>query len=409
MRHVRSNLQKVQEIMRSQGCPCWLMHCAEHSDPYFARIITSRTTAPAVAVVGPDACFVMVHTLDADNLKPSKEVHVLRHNDEATLWQNIGCSLERLGFPRRVAFTYSIMGDVQVDVIGAGTYGILTKKLRHLYSDRKQRVTFCSAEEIIYAFADRKDAKDIERMRLVARRALEILESAFKCLQPGMSEIQARDLVHSIMTRKPSYFRRFGVISEEGAWESEDCPIVLAGTSLKKGGHAMPSRRKIRPGDTVYFDFGVQLVFDDESKWSSDIQRMGYVLKAGETHAPSRVQQMFQTLVDAISLGMEQIRPGMRGYQVDEIVRKHIVNAGYPDYNHATGHPIGENAHNPGTLLGPKSRRLSALQVQPNAVYSMEPRIAIVNGGSVEEMVLVTDHGGVPLCTPQKSLYLVYS
>ena len=104
---------------------------------------------------------------------------------------------------------------------------------------------------------------------------------------------------------------------------------------------------------------------------------------------------------------MRTIRPGMKGYRIDEVVRFYITKHGYPDYNHATGHAIGALAHNPGTLLGPKSRKLSHLKIQPDAVYSMEPRIAIVNGGSIEEMIQVTHKGGIPLCAPQTSLWLI--
>jgi Xaa-Pro aminopeptidase len=86
---------------------------------------------------------------------------------------------------------------------------------------------------------------------------------------------------------------------------------------------------------------------------------MGYVLKPGQTEPPPSVRRVFETLVNAIRIGITEIRAGMRGYEVDQIVRNHIRRSGYPDYNHATGHAIGELAHNPGTLIGPKARTLS--------------------------------------------------
>ena len=97
----------------------------------------------------------------------------------------------------------------------------------------------------------------------------------------------------------------------------------------------------------------------------------------------------------------------MKGYELDEIVRKEILSAGYPDYNHSTGHAIGESAHNPGALIGTRERKLAKLRVQPKGVYTLEPRIPISNGGSIEEMVVFTNKGGEPLCEPQKELYLI--
>ena len=89
------------------------------------------------------------------------------------------------------------------------------------------------------------------------------------------------------------------------------------------------------------------------------------------------------------------------------MVRSVITESGYPDYNHATGHPVGETAHSPGTSLSPAGHKRSGMLLRENGVYTIEPRIQIENGGSIEEMIRVTKNGGEPLCTPQKFLYLI--
>jgi Xaa-Pro aminopeptidase len=116
-----------------------------------------------------------------------------------------------------------------------------------------------------------------------------------------------------------------------------------------------------------------------------------------------------RVLVESISEGIEAIRPGIKGCEVDEVVRGYILKQGYPDYNHSTGHAIGELAHNPGALLGREKNELAQLRIQPNGVYTIEPRIAIVNGGSIEEMVLVRDGQAETLCKRQMSIYLIQS
>lgn len=404
---VNRRIITVQDIMRSNDIPCWVMYCAEKSDPYFMKIVTPKTTAPSVAIIGSKECSVIVHSLDIDNVERYDNVHVVAYEKEGKLWQEIENALESIGLPDTISLTYSTLKDAQVDVIGYGLYKFLTRRLRKLYTNNSRKVKFSSAEELVYAFSDRKDETEISKIRLAARRALEILESAFQNMVPGMTELEAVDLVHSLTEQKPAYFKEMGVVNEEYAWEKDVCPIVLAGPSLKKGGHAAASDLRIERGFTVYFDFGVQLTFEDGSKWSSDIQRMGYVLKEGKIDPPADVSRIFRTLTEAIAVGMETIRPGMKGYEVDAVVRGHVLKEGYPDYNHATGHAIGELAHNPGASLSSKSRKLSHLRVQLNGVYSIEPRIAIPNGGSVEEMVLVTSNGGVALCQQQKTLYLI--
>lgn len=404
---MNTRITKVQDIMKFYDIPCWVMYCDEKSDPYFMRIVTSKTIVPAAVVIGIKECIVIANSLDFDNVERYDNVQTVPFEKEEELWEEIDKAIKAIGLPNKIGLTYSTIRDAQVDVMGFGLYNYLTERLQKLYATLNRKVEFCSAEEIVYAFSDRKELNEISKMKIAAQRALEILESAFSKIEPGMTELDVVKLVHSIFDQKPAYFKDVGVTNEEYSWNEDICPVVLAGPSLQKGGHAVASDMRIEKGHTIYFDFGVRLTFEDTSKWSSDIQRMGYVLKEGENQPPSDVSRMFGTLIDAIALGMKTIRPGMKGYEVDEVVRGHILNQGYPDYNHSTGHAIGELAHNPGALLGTKDRKLSHLRVQPNAVYSMEPRIAIPNGGSVEEMVLVTPDGGVPLCPPQKSLYLI--
>lgn len=402
----KKNVSKIEATMTFMGSPCWIIYSDEHSDPYFAQFVTPKTIVPSIAVLSPKKSFLIVNALDADNVEEDKGLRVIRYKNESEMWEIMGSVIEQLNYPSIISLNYSTMGDAQVDVLGYGMYRVLSKKLKGIYPTGK-KFQISSAEELIYALSDRKSDGDIAKMKVAARRALEILESTFSKLKPGMTEIDAVRLVHSIFQKKPDYFGAMGVTSEDLAWEKDMCPIVLTGPSFTKGGHALPSTTVIKEGQTVYFDFGVQLTFKDGSKWSSDIQRMGYMLRRGEKQEPPEVTRMFITIVESIQKGMTAIKPGMRGYEVDKVVRDYVRKAGYPDYDHATGHAIGQLSHSPGALLGPRHRKLSKLKIQPNGVYSLEPRIPIVNGGSIEEMVVVTSEGGKPLCPAQESLYLV--
>ena len=126
-----------------------------------------------------------------------------------------------------------------------------------------------------------------------------------------------------------------------------------------------------------------------------------------ENKIPLKVQNVFNALYEAIDLGIKNLKPGIKGYEIDEIVRNSIIKKGYPNYNHATGHSLGEHAHNPGTSISPKGHKRSELFLQENGVYTIEPRIQIENGGSIEEMVLVTPNGGLTLCPRQERIYVI--
>jgi methionine aminopeptidase len=89
-------------------------------------------------------------------------------------------------------------------------------------------------------------------------------------------------------------------------------------------GHVSPrDDLHVEPGHLVHIDVGVRC-----DGFCSDLQRMWYVRKLGETAPPSNVQRAFATVVRAIEAGAEVLRPGIRGHEVDARARQVIVDAG---------------------------------------------------------------------------------
>ena len=385
----------------------WIMYSAEGGDPYFKKFVSAKTVVPAVAILSRREKYLILHDLDYENAKDF-DGEVLIYSDENSLVNNICMVLKKLNYPPDIFLNYSDKRDFQTDVIGYGTYRFLHDNILNYYNYSGISVpSFNSADEIIYFLMDSKTDEDIKFMKIAAKRALDILIAAFNNIKIGMTEKQILNLVHNIFMKKPMYFKKHGIIKEELSWEKELCPVVLVGKNLVKGGHSCASNTPLRRGDTIYFDFGVTIHLKNGKKYSSDIQRMGYALKLNEKKAPEKVQKVFDTLVKAVNNGIKNMTPDKKGSDIDKLVRSIIVGEGYPDYNHATGHPVGETAHSPGTSLSPAGHKRSGLLLRENGVYTIEPRIQIENGGSIEEMVRVTKNGGEPLCTPQKALYLI--
>ncbi len=383
------------------------MYSSENSDPYFSKFITDKTIVPAVSILSNNQKTLMVHNLDYENIK-NFDGDILIYSDENSLLKNIFETLKNLNFPKNIYLNFSDKLDTQTDVLGYGLFKFLTDNISAYYHKNNKSIPdFLSADELIYSLMDTKNEEDIKYMKIAANRALEILNTAFTKIKIGMTEKQILNLVHSIFEKKPYYFKKYGIVKEEFSWEPELCPVVLIGPNLKKGGHSGAENYKLQRGQTIYFDFGVKIFLKNGKKYSSDIQRMGYALKLKEAVPPPEVQKVFDTLTQAIKLGIENCKPSVKGYEIDQIVRNYILNNGYPDYNHATGHPVGETAHSPGTSFSPKGHKRSSLFLQENGVYTIEPRIQIENGGSIEEMVQVTKNGGITLCPTQKKLYLI--
>ncbi len=154
-------------------------------------------------------------------------------------------------------------------------------------------------------------------------------------------------------------------------------------------------------------DFGVSR--DD---YCSDLQRVWYFLDEGETSPPEDVARAWQALWDSVDAGVELLRPGAAGWEVDAAARENLVAAGFPEPKYALGHQLGRSAHDGGTLLGPPWDRYGTAamgRVEEGNVFTVEFGTAVPGRGYIglEEDVLVTADGVEWLSTPQRELWLV--
>lgn len=391
----------------------WIMYNSENCDPYFSKFITNKTVVSTICILSNNKKnlnqkFLLVHSLDKDNIS-NFDGEVIVYNGENSLVHNMTEILKKLDYPKIIYLNYSDKMDVLIDILGYGTYRFLTDNIILEYKKANKSPIFKSSDELIYFLLDTKTEEDIFYMKIAAKRALDILTRSFNSIKIGMTEKQIQNLVHKISSFRHSY-NNSNIISEDFSWEKELCPIVLTGPNLAKGGHSCPDDRTLKPGDTIYMDFGIQIHLRDGRKYSSDIQRMGYAMTAQDKKTrsiPEDIRKVFRVLYEAVDLGIKNLKPDIMGYEIDSLVRNYIIENNYPNYNHATGHPIGELAHNPGTSISPKGHKRSSMKIRENGVYTIEPRIQIPNGGSIEEMVLVTPTGGATLCQRQSRLYLI--
>jgi Xaa-Pro aminopeptidase len=181
-------------------------------------------------------------------------------------------------------------------------------------------------------------------------------------------------------------------------------------------GHSAASAATIQPGSIVRIDVGM-----DEDGYKTDIQRLAYVLRPGETEAPSEVEKAFETVRAANRAAAAALKPGATGTAVDTAGRKVITDAGYEEFQHATGHPIGVYTHDLGPLLAPawpdRYGKLGAYVIERDQTFAIEPSLEVelpwMMGGSVgfglEEDYVVTEAGSEPLGTPQDKLILIPS
>ena len=139
---------------------------------------------------------------------------------------------------------------------------------------------------------------------------------------------------------------------------------------------------------------------------------MLYMLAPDETEAPEAVVHAFNTITSAIKKSVASIKPGVKGCEIDSIVRQTLKENGYPEFMHATGHQVGRNAHDGGAIIGPLWERYGDIPNWPleeGQVFTIEPSIFLEDYGimGLEEMILVTADGAEYLSQPQEEIILV--
>ncbi len=210
-----------------------------------------------------------------------------------------------------------------------------------------------------------------------------------------MTEIEVANYMHNLM-------KEYGV---GYAWPRENNPAVNSGPNSPVG-HNGPTDIRIEPGHVIHFDFGVKY-----EGYCSDIQRVAYVLREGETEAPIEVQRGFITVRTAIEKSREAMKAGVIGNDIDTISREIVTDSGYPEYMYALGHQLGRVAHDGGALLGPQWEKYGDSpnqKLENGQVYTLEPGLAVSQGYiGLEEDVVLTDKGAVYIGDPQQEIVLI--
>jgi Xaa-Pro aminopeptidase len=385
-------LAQAVAILNEKQIDAWMTFVRETShnaDPALGLIVGSDVTWHSAFIVTRSGRKVaIVGRYDTDNLKIMGGYDTVIGYDQS-IQPALLKALGELGV-ERIAVNYS-ESDSAADGLSHGMYLTLQ---RYFEGTPYEMI---SAEGLLNSLRGRKSPTEIERIRAAVKLTETVIEETTAFLKPGLSEVDIYEFVHS-------RFKAYGVIP---SWEPKYCPIVNCGPESVMG-HAGANPRLIaQPGHVIHIDLGVTL-----NDYISDIQRVWYLQPKGETSIPAPVQQAFDAVRRAIEAAAAVLKPGVQGAIVDDAARASIVASGYPEYQHAVGHHIGRTVHDGSTLLGPRWERYGKSPegiVEAGNIFTLELGAHVPGYGivSLEEDVLVTDHGLDWVSQPQTAIRVV--
>ncbi|HVM71154.1 MAG TPA: Xaa-Pro peptidase family protein [Anaerolineales bacterium] len=389
---VQEKVRQAVSILQEKNIDLWLTFVRETSamaDPVLPLIYGATLTwHSALIITRTGETVAILGNLEAETARRTGAYQEVIGYDKSI--QPALVSLLQRFNPRQVAVNCSY-NDPTADGLTYGMY----QQLKDYLAPTAYIERLISAETIIAALCGRKTPTEIARIRNAVETTEAIYRQTFDYLQPGLSEKQVSQFMHARVLE-------MGVTE---AWDYEDCPTVNAGPESQVG-HVGPTDIVLERGHLVHIDFGVK-----QDEYCSDIQRMAYLLREGETKPPQPVQHAFQTVVQAVQAAISAMRPGMVGAEIDHIARSTVTRAGYPEYMYGTGHALGRVVHDGGGMLGPHWERygnLPNLKLEAGQVYTVEPGAAVPGYGYVglEEDVLVTETGAELLSAGQHELIL---
>ena len=212
-----------------------------------------------------------------------------------------------------------------------------------------------------------KDERELDLLRASTKLNEKVFQSVYHTIEPGMTEREialALDLT----------------MREMGAQGPSFDTIVAFGTNAAKP-HAVPTDRELRAGDIVLVDMG--LIYQG---YCSDMTRTFVAGKPDQTFIDRH-----RVARKAMLAGLNALRAGVTGAEVDHAARQVIIDAGYGScFGHGLGHGVGIAVHEE-PRLSPRYRK----QLQAGMVVTVEPGIYLADWGGIrlENMAIIGKDG----------------
>ncbi|MEN9508170.1 MAG: hypothetical protein RLZZ621_733, partial [Gemmatimonadota bacterium] len=167
-------------------------------------------------------------------------------------------------------------------------------------------------------------------------------------------------------------------LQQRGLGSSFDMPSVYI--TGPKGIEATSTDRIIQRGDLLIIDWGVGYL----NVWT-DVKRMAYVLKPGETAVPKGIQTAFDNALKVRDVIRRTIRPGPTAGTMVEQLKSEITKAGFRmqgTFNEVSNdnqvevmfgcHSVGDRGHGAGPSIAWFNPRQMTFPIKPYNPFSIE-------------------------------------
>ena len=228
------------------------------------------------------------------------------------------------------------------------------------------KIDFIPIPKLVEELRQVKTTQEIQKIKKAIKVNIQAFNYAKSILKPGMKEIEIAALLeHFIASREA-----------KASFE-----IIVASGPNSAFPHHIPSSRKIKEGEPVLIDMGVEL-----ESYKSDLTR---------TYFLGKITRLYRRGYDIINMAqkcaIKKIKPGIAACLIDTAARQYLTRKGLGSFfGHSLGHGVGLEVHEEPSVSSKNSQKLL-----PGMVFTVEPAFYLPKkfGIRTEDMVLVTQKG----------------
>lgn len=210
-----------------------------------------------------------------------------------------------------------------------------------------------------------RSSREIEQLRKANTIVAEVFQELKRVIVPGISTKELDRMAERII------LARGGIPAFKGY---RNFPATLCVSINEEVVHGIPGSRKLKEGDIVSLDVGVNL--------------NGYFGDAAITVPVGEIDENAKRLLEvterALYIGIEKARPGSRLYDISHAIQTWVESNGFSVVRDFVGHGIGTNLHEDPQIPNFGSPHQGP-RIESGMVFALEP---MVNEGTYEVKVL---------------------
>lgn len=336
----KGRIRKAVRILKQENVDALLI-----TDMVTIRYLSGFTGSEASVIITPEAFFVLVdsrYTTQARREAPLFHISRIsrRSEDAAKLISRL--KIKKVGFDAK-SITFADHEELQ---------------------EKLTKTSLVPVREPLLKLRMRKERDEVD----IIRQGTAVAANGFNEIK---NQIQAGTVERDVALALEFALRKAGA-------EKMSFDTIVASGKRSALPHGLASAKKIRSGEFVTIDFGIQYQGYCTDETCTVI-----------TGPPTQKQKKVYGIVkEAHDRAIDKIRAGISSREVDRAAREHIERKGFGKYfGHGTGHGVGLSVHEE-----PRLSPLTNETLEEGMIVTVEPGIYIPNWGGVriEDMILVT-------------------